>query len=157
MRSKRLPYEIEIVRLEARPIAVVRRRARPDELSTVVPAACGEVWKHVRAAEVKGAGRHVAVYLDGQITLEVGVEVPSTFVGSGDVFLSATPAGAVARTVHMGPYRLLSRAHSAILDWCAATDVLLAGPNWEIYGHWNDDPAQLRTDVCYLLRETDGT
>jgi hypothetical protein len=103
MRSKRLPYEIEIIRLEARPIAVVRRRARPVELSTVVPAACGEVWKHVRAAEVKGAGRHVAVYLDGQITLEVGVEVPSTFVGSGDVFLSATPAGAVARTVHMGP------------------------------------------------------
>jgi effector-binding domain-containing protein len=143
--------------MEAHPIPVVRRRARLAELSTVVPTACGEVWEHVRAAEVKGAGRHVAVYLDGQITLEVGVEVPSTFVGSGDVFLSATPAGAVARTVHMGAYHLLSRAHSAILDWCAGKEVLLAGPNWEIYGHWNDDPAQLRTDVCYLLQETGGT
>jgi hypothetical protein len=31
----------------------------------------------------------------------------------------------------------------------------LAGPNWEIYGHWqnewNKDPSQIRTDVYYLL------
>ena len=26
-----------------------------------------------------------------------------------------------------------------------------AGPAWEIYGDWTDDPAQLRTDVQYLL------
>jgi hypothetical protein len=28
----------------------------------------------------------------------------------------------------------------------------LAGPNWEIYGDWNDQPDQLRTDVFYLLK-----
>ena len=31
----------------------------------------------------------------------------------------------------------------------------LAGPNWEIYGHWqedwNEDPAKIRTEVFYLL------
>jgi hypothetical protein len=31
----------------------------------------------------------------------------------------------------------------------------LAGPNWEVYGHWTDewnsDPAKIRTDVFYLL------
>jgi len=30
-----------------------------------------------------------------------------------------------------------------------------AGPNWEIYGHWqsewNTNPSQIRTDVYYLL------
>jgi len=31
------------------------------------------------------------------------------------------------------------------------TVAIFAGPNWEIYGHWTDDPAQLRTDVFYLL------
>jgi len=65
--------------------------------------------------------------------------------------------GAVARTIHIGPYHLLSGAHSAILDWCAEANVPLAGPNWEIYGHWTDDPSQLRTDVCYLLRSTGRT
>ena len=29
----------------------------------------------------------------------------------------------------------------------------LAGPNWEVYGHWHDDPSQLRTDVFYLLQD----
>ncbi len=30
---------------------------------------------------------------------------------------------------------------------------MLAGPSWEVYGHWHEDPAQLKTDIYYLLRE----
>jgi hypothetical protein len=37
----------------------------------------------------------------------------------------------------------------------------LAGPNWEIYGHWldewNNDPAKIRTDVFYLLQPDSET
>jgi hypothetical protein len=36
--------------------------------------------------------------------------------------------------------------------WCAAEGRGLAGPRWEIYGDWHDDPAELRTEVYYLLR-----
>ena len=25
--------------------------------------------------------------------------------------------------------------------------------SWEVYGHWSEDPAQLRTDVFYLLSQ----
>jgi hypothetical protein len=32
----------------------------------------------------------------------------------------------------------------------------LAGPSWEVYGHWldewNSDPRKIRTDVFYLLK-----
>jgi hypothetical protein len=28
----------------------------------------------------------------------------------------------------------------------------LVGPSWEIDGHRTDDPAQRRTDICYLLK-----
>ena len=49
----------------------------------------------------------------------------------------------------------LHAAHQAILDWCANHGHALAGPNWEIYGHWldawNSDPSQIRTDVFYLI------
>ena len=35
----------------------------------------------------------------------------------------------------------------------------LAGPNWEIYGHWvdewNRDPSKIRTDVFYLIKKSD--
>jgi effector-binding domain-containing protein len=69
---------------------------------------------------------------------------------------SVTPAGEVATVAHFGPYGGLGDAHRAIRDWCAANHRTLAGPNWEVYGHWvpewNDDPSKIRTDVYYLLR-----
>jgi effector-binding domain-containing protein len=147
-------YVVHAEQMVPRPIAVVRRCAPAQALSTVVPAACGEVWNVIRARAVAGAGRHVAVYYDGCINLEVGVEVPPGFVGDGDgdVFASMTPAGLVATTEHVGPYDRLGDAHAAIRDWCRHQGHAVAGPNWEIYGHWIDDHAQPRTDVFYLLK-----
>jgi effector-binding domain-containing protein len=148
----------DAVRIEtaaARPTAVVRRRASIRELPRVVPEACGVVWKIVRAQQVKGAGRNLALYLDEQINMEVGVEMDSPRAGHGEVITSSLPAGTVATAVHFGPYQQLPSVHQAIRDWCANQGHSLAGPNWEIYGHWQDawnkDPSQIRTDVYYLL------
>jgi effector-binding domain-containing protein len=144
--------------LAARPLAVVRRRAGVRELAKVVPEACGLVWSALRAQKATGAGRHVALYLDDQINLEVGVEMDAPFVGSGDVVGSSLPAGTVATATHFGPYGALHEAHRAIVDWCARNGHALAGPNWEVYGHWvdewNRDPSKIRTDVFYLLKPT---
>jgi effector-binding domain-containing protein len=147
---------VELRQVEPCPIGVVRRRAIQKELSRVVPAACGEVWQYFRATPVAKPGRHVAVYLDctnGEINLEVGVEVDRPFTGDGNVVCSTTPAGKVATTAHLGPYGRLGEAHDAIRKWCADQGYAFAGPSWEVYGHWTDDPAQLRTDVFYLLKE----
>ena len=55
-------------------------------------------------------------------------------------------------TVHRGGYDRLRDAHDAINAWCAANGHELAGPRWEIYGDWHEDPAQLETEVYWLLR-----
>jgi effector-binding domain-containing protein len=148
-------YDIRLEQHSGRPLAVVRRRAASRELSKVVPDACGTVWNVIRSQQVSGAGRHVAVYLDGQINLEVGVELDGPFTGHGEVVPSAAPAGLVATTTHYGPYGQLHAAHEAILRWCQHNGHVLAGPNWEVYGHWKDewnsDPTKIRTDVFYLL------
>jgi hypothetical protein len=148
-------YNVRLEQHASRPLAVVRRRAGPQELSRVVPDACGTVWGVVRAQQIPGAGRHVAVYLDGQINLEVGVELDAPFAGYGEVVGSATPAGLVAATTHYGPYGRLHEAHDAIRSWCQNNGYTVAGPNWEIYGHWQDewnsDPTRICTDVVYLL------
>ncbi|MBY0526572.1 MAG: GyrI-like domain-containing protein [Gemmataceae bacterium] len=150
-----MKYEVRLQQLGSRPLAVVRRRAAPHELSKVVPDACGTVWGVVRGHPIPGAGRHVAVYLDDQINLEVGVELEAPFAGSGEVVGSATPGGLVATTTHFGPYGLLNQAHEAIRVWCKNHGQPLAGPNWEIYGHWQDewnlDPAKISTEIYYLL------
>ena len=147
--------DVRLEQVQSRPLAVVRRRAGQHELSKVVPDACGLVWSVVRAQRIAGAGRHVAVYLDGQINLEVGVELDTPFGGFGEVVDSATPSGTVATTTHHGPYGRLHEAHEAILQWCSNNGQTLAGPSWEIYGHWQDewnsDPSKITTDVFYLL------
>ncbi len=150
-----MEYVIRLEQLSSRPLAVVRRCARSQELAKVVPAACGTVWSVVRAQQITGAGRHIAVYLDDQINLEVGVELDTPFAGHGEVVGSVTPSGLVASTTHYGSYCLLHKAHEAIRSWCTNNGYTLAGPNWEIYGHWkeewNNDPTQICTDVFYLL------
>ncbi|HKB02454.1 MAG TPA: GyrI-like domain-containing protein [Gemmataceae bacterium] len=150
-----MDYAVRLEQLGARSLAVVRRRAPGHELSKVVPDACGTVWNVVRSQQLSGAGRHVAVYLDDQINLEVGVELDGPFAGHGEVVPSATPAGLVATTTHLGPYPRLGEAHDAIHQWCKNNGHALAGPRWEVYGQWKDewnsDPSQIRTDIFYLL------
>lgn len=145
---------VQLLQLESVPLAVIRRQVSSSELSRVVPECCGLVWNTVRAQQAK-AGRHVAIYWDGKIRLEVGVELAGPFAEDGEVVRSATPAGAVASATHFGPYGGLGTAHDAVRRWCKANNHRLAGPNWEIYGHWqnewNTDPSRIRTDVYYLV------
>src|SRR5438552_4700744 len=144
-------HDVRLEQFSSRPLAVVRRRASLQELTRVVPDACGTVWNVVRAQNIVGAGRHVALYWDGVINLEVGVELDTPFAGHGEVVSSALPGGLVATTVHFGPYNRLHEAHEAIRQWCADHGYTPAGPNWEIYGHWTDecnsDSSKIRTDV----------
>ena len=148
-------HDVRIEQVDSRPLAVVLRRASAQELSRVVPEASGLVWNVLRAQKVPGAGRHVAVYIDCEINLEVGVELGSPFLKNGEVIASATPCGLVATTTHYGPYGQLHLAHDAIRSWCKNNGHTPAGPNWEIYGHWKDewnsDPSKICTDVFYLL------
>jgi effector-binding domain-containing protein len=62
-----------------------------------------------------------------------------------------TPGGLAAATTHQGDYGGLGAANAAIAAWRRAHDRTLAGSSWEVYGHWHADPAQLRTDVYYLV------
>jgi effector-binding domain-containing protein len=149
-------YSIRVREVQAKPIGVIRRRACQSELSRVVPEGCGIVWNYFRSLEPPRKpqpGRHIAIYLDGEINLEVGVEVTAPFEGDGTVVCSHTPAGLAATTVHVGDYGKLGNAHQAILTWCDQNGYRLAGPSWEIYGHSTDDPTQVSTDIYYLVTE----
>jgi effector-binding domain-containing protein len=146
--------DVQLQQLNSVALAVIRRQASPSELARVVPECCGLVWNVVRAQQAQ-AGRHVAIYWDNSIRLEVGVELHGPFAEQGEVVRSATPAGPVASATYFGPYSGLGAAHDAVRRWCGANNHILAGPNWEIYGHWqpewNTDPSQIRTDVYYQL------
>src|SRR5205807_6093473 len=106
-------YTVQLQELKPVPLAVIRRTASARELSRVIPECCGLVWDVVSAQQRRG-GRHVAVYWDGAIRLEVGVELRGSFADQGEVVRSATPGGLVATVTHFGPYSGLGAAHGAV-------------------------------------------
>ncbi len=71
-------HEIELKHSGPTCTAVVRSRVRPEELPRFVPAACGEVWSFIRSASLPRPGRHLALYLDAQGSVEVGYALMSS-------------------------------------------------------------------------------
>lgn len=91
------------------------------------------------------------LYKDDVPHVEIGVELIAQCVLDDPVIRSALPAGEAAMTVHRSPYQGLGAAHEAVRRWCTAEEPNLAGPRYQIYGDWHDDPAELETEVYYLL------
>jgi effector-binding domain-containing protein len=83
------------------------------------------------------------------------VEVAGPFAQVGAVEPSELPAGTVAVAVHRGPYDQFDATYTALRQWCAAQGLTLAGPRWEVYGDWADDPAALETEIACLVAPQD--
>jgi predicted transcriptional regulator YdeE len=134
---------VEVKSLPAQPIEVVHGHATRATLPAEIRTLFGQFY-----AEPKpGRGLNIIYYpscVDGKMQIACGTLVEQ---GGND----ATPAGTVATAVHIGPYNQMHPAHNAIHQWAKENNQPLAGPSWEIYGHWTDDPAALRTDIYYLL------
>jgi effector-binding domain-containing protein len=146
-----MEYPIEVRQVSPQLLAVARGSAASGQVAAVMLPLIGTAWDFIRASGMK-AGRNVAVYYGPEpVRIEAGAEVFAPFEGNGTVFCAATPGGSAATTTHIGPYPLLGRAHSAIVQWCREHGRSPAGPNWEVYSHSTPDPSQTRTDIYYLL------
>jgi effector-binding domain-containing protein len=152
-------YAVARVEIPPHTLAAVSERVKLSELSERIPGLLGEVWQFIEANKITTTGHNVIVYdgeeraPDGDVILDAffGVEVRGIFNPTSRVVDASTPGGPSARTIHMGPYNELPRAHDAVRRWCAANGQRMTGANWEVYGDWSDDPTQLRTDVFYQL------
>lgn len=149
-----MDYSVEIVDVERQLIAAARQRTTLKRVSLEIRQFLNAPWEYIHEhPDIRRGGHNVAIYWDvsGEGDVEVGVQVIREFEPTDAVVCSATPAGRVAMTTHYGPYSELGSAYEAILAWFKTHDVSRAGPFWEIYGDWEDDPAKLRTDILYLL------
>jgi effector-binding domain-containing protein len=139
----------EILDVPATVLASVTQRVPRAELSRRVPELLGRVWAFLKTAPLQKAGHNVCIYrhpASDSIELEAGVQVSTPFEPGGDIACSRTPAGRAAHVVHIGPYHELGKAHDALIAFCEAQGCP-AGVHWEVYGDWQEDPSQLRTDV----------
>lgn len=146
-----MTHEVTLVDVAARPTAVVAATTTWQEFPRLWKELLDEVWACLRASGIQRGCRNVMLYRDSVPHVEVGVELSQPCRLTGRVVTSTLPAGQVAMTVHRGSYAGLGLAHRAVLDWCAAQNRRPAGPRWEVYGPHSDDPAEVWTEVYYLL------
>lgn len=146
-----MSYQVTVTRAQARPTAVVRATTTWPEFRTRWSVLLDEVWACLRAGGIRGGCRNVMLYLDDRPSVEVGVELTVPCELTGNVVASSLPAGEVAMTTHHGSYAGLGAAHDAVVGWCRAEGRALTGVRWEVYGPHRDDPAEVWTEVYWLL------
>ena len=146
-----MSQEVIVKDAAARPTAVVAATTTWPEFPELWPALLDEVWACLRAAGITRGCRNVMLYRDNVPHVEVGVELLQPCSLIGRVVASSLPAGRVAMTVHRGAYTGLAAAHEAVVDWCTEHGLRLAGPRWEVYGPHSDDPAEVWTEISWLL------
>jgi len=147
-------YDIRVAVQPRRPIAAVAVTTTSQEYPGQWRGMLDEVYACLRPAGAR-RGCNVMLYRDlpgdDRFSAEVGVEVSDAFPASGRVVASALPAGPAAVTTHRGPYEELGAAHLAVRRWCESQGRELTGERWEVYGDWQEDPAELETEIFYGL------
>jgi effector-binding domain-containing protein len=152
-----LLYEVLEVSVAARAVAGVRAQVPRGRVAQQFGRHLDQVYAAGRAGSVPLDGQNIFIYREcvgDQLTVDFCVGITAPFAAAGAVLPLETPSGIAAMTTHQGDYARLGEANAAIIAWCRANDRRRAGPSWEVYGHWHAEPAQLRTEVYYLLQAT---
>ena len=147
-------YPISVQVAAPRAMAAVRARLVVARVPAVFRNYLDQVYSIARKNGIALDGQNIFVYRDcgrdGEADVEFGVGVSKPFAAIGPLEYTALPVGAAATTTHWRDYALAS-AHSAVIAWCEANNRARTGTRWEVYGHWSDDPAKVRTDVYHQL------
>ncbi len=144
---------VRVLWADPRPLAGIQADTTQPQLGTDIIRLLDEVWPVLREQGVR-TGHNVVVYRGGAaggLTIDAGVEVFTPFTAQGRVRATSTPSGEAAVAEYYGDYAGMAAAYAALDRWCADQERQAAGVNWEVYGDWAEDPAQLRTDVYMLL------
>lgn len=151
-----MKYDVVVEIAQPELLAAVRTTVSIKEVARAWKPALDQVWAFLRVHGELHPGHNLFLYHHARHrnearTVDFGVVAARPFDREGDVQCFETPAGEVARTVHVGPYDRLSDAHNAIHAWCASNNQNIAQASWETYGDWKNDPELLETTIKYLL------
>ena len=148
--------DVTVQRSTRRGMAAVSARLPIGRVPATFRAYLDQVYAAARGGAIQVDGQNIFLYRstggqDGEVEAEFGVGIGAPFAPIGNVHYSQLPDGEVATATHWGDYARLGETHAAVIEWCRANGRERTGTRWEVYGHWVDDPARVRTDVFYLL------
>lgn len=152
-------YEVHDEVVEDQPTAVMIATLSVDEIGPWLGTAYDTVSRVVAADQGGPAGPPFARFhrhADGEFTVEAGFPVAREIGPVNEVQPSELAGGAVATTVHIGPYDQMEPGYEALLSWIAEHGCEPAGDAWEVY--FSDpaeepDPSGWRTEIVQPYRQ----
>ncbi|KRE99641.1 hypothetical protein ASG88_13570 [Nocardioides sp. Soil777] len=142
-------YEVRVEERAGRPAAVIRADVPYDDLATFLSGAFTEVMGAVAEQGASLAGPPFGRYTPTErgFGVTAGFPVDRPMPARGRVVPDKLTSGAVAVTLHTGPYSDVGEAYRAVMQWVSAHGMTVAGEAWETY---LDGPevALPRTEVC---------
>ncbi|MES2108023.1 MAG: hypothetical protein V4577_04715 [Bacteroidota bacterium] len=110
-----------------------------------------EMWKQIKAGNLKHKGLNVWVYEAGN-KMFTGVELNGEKPGS-EVLLESKIINLpkYAYYKHVGPYSQIGNAGSKVTAELTRRGSQTGLPYIEIYGHWTEDETKLETELIWSL------
>jgi len=157
-RESTMQYEIEIVESNAQTIASIRLTTDLRRISDDIGTGFGTLMQSLSHAQLPPAGSPFIVYHDvidedTEGDIELAVPVAAATRAGAELNIRQIPGGAMATTVHRGPYHEVGPAYHALTTWITEHGHHIAGPPRETY--LNDPtvvkPAELLTRVEFPI------
>lgn len=151
-----------IAEVDERPTVSIRDRVPMNELTGFFDGSFATLAAVLGASGATPTGAPFALYR-GIPTDEVDVEVGFPLDGPVEEAVvaahpgtqaSTLPGGEVATTVHRGGFDGLGGAWQSLAEWISAQGRTMGPIMWEVYltePSPDMDPAELRTELCWLL------
>lgn len=125
----------------------------------------GELWaslnSYIKTNDAQFAGPCFTVdynegYKEHDVDLMVCQVIDRVLPDQGDIQFMTLPGGEFASLIYKGPYEGLHQAYQSILRWIEEQDLIIAGPDREIY-HENmgttENPEEFVTELLIPVRE----
>ncbi len=149
--------EVTEKQIEAQPAAVIRTKARQQDLGPVMDELFPAVLAFIQASGAQPAGPPFCRYLSiggEEWEIECGMAVTEPVAGEGRVEAAELPGGAALSTMHVGPYETLGQSWDALDRWVKEEGKIPGGAAWELYvtdPAVVTDPAECRTELVMPL------
>lgn len=162
------PVEVSVVEQSGTPSVAVRLQIPMSDLNigAVFSEQMSRLTKQVAVSGGRPAGPPYARYHEfgpERVDIEIGIPVGAAIAGlpsvdqsqPGEIGVSELPGGQRAMTLHIGSYAELGSCYERLEGWMAEHGRTGQSGPWESYlvmhGEVDDDPARLRTEVCWPL------
>ena len=130
-----MTYEVELVELQAQPVAVVRGHVLEEDVPAFLGGTFADVLERLADQGLAPVGPPFGRYVpagDG-FDVEAGFPATGAVTPAGRVEAGELSGGPAARVLHRGDYRGVAAAYQAVVGWAAAHGYRATAPPWESY------------------------